>query len=57
MEGSKDALGSFEERLNRLREIIKLLEDDSLTLEQSLRLFEEGVQLTRDCTEKLETLT
>jgi exodeoxyribonuclease VII small subunit len=49
--------GSFEESLNRLGEIITLLEDENLTLEQSLSLFEEGVHLTRECTDRLEALS
>lgn len=58
MEGNNgERKGSFEESLNRLSEIIKLLEDENLTLEQSLSLFEEGVNLTRECTDRLEALS
>lgn len=58
MESERDGRrGSFEESLNRLSEIIKLLEDENLTLEQSLSLFEEGVHLTRECTDRLEALS
>lgn len=44
----------FEEALERLEAIVKSLEDGDLPLEQSLRLFEEGVALTRLCAAKLE---
>jgi exodeoxyribonuclease VII small subunit len=45
---------AFEEALERLEAIVKSLEDGDLPLEDSLRLFEEGVSLTRLCAAKLE---
>lgn len=44
----------FEEALERLETIASSLEDGDLTLEQSLRLFEEGVRLTRLCASRLD---
>jgi exodeoxyribonuclease VII small subunit len=44
----------FEEALARLEAIVKNLEDGDLQLEESLRLFEEGISLTRLCAAKLE---
>src|SRR5439155_1094411 len=44
----------FEEALARLETIVKSLENGDLPLEESLRLFEEGVSLTRLCAAKLE---
>jgi len=44
----------FEEALARLEAIVKSLEDGDLPLEESLRLFEEGVSLTRLCAGRLE---
>jgi exodeoxyribonuclease VII small subunit len=44
----------FEEALARLEKIVKNLEDGDLPLEESLRLFEEGVSLTRLCASRLE---
>ncbi len=44
----------FEEALTRLETIVKSLEGGDLSLEESLRLFEEGVSLTRLCAGKLE---
>ena len=39
----------FEKRLNRLEEIVHKMEKGELALEESLRLFEEGVKLSREC--------
>ena len=39
----------FETSLERLEEIVECLETGDLTLEQSLKQFEEGVSLTRAC--------
>ncbi|MGB5326473.1 MAG: exodeoxyribonuclease VII small subunit [Pseudomonadales bacterium] len=39
----------FESSIERLEEIVELLEEGELSLEDSLRHFEEGVALTRSC--------
>ena len=39
----------FEKKLNRLEEIVQKMEKGELTLEESLKLFEEGIKLSRDC--------
>lgn len=39
----------FEKKLQRLEEIVKKMEEGNLALEESLKLFEEGVTLTKDC--------
>ena len=44
----------FEEALARLEAIVKNLEEGDLKLEESLRLFEEGVSLTRLCATRLD---
>lgn len=44
---------TFEESLNDLERIVKQLEDGDLPLEESLKLFEEGVKLSRECRERL----
>jgi exodeoxyribonuclease VII small subunit len=46
---------SFEATLGRLQQIVETLEAGELTLDQSLELFEEGVKLSRQCTQMLET--
>lgn len=45
---------SFEENLARLEEIVGLLEDEGITLERSVKLYEEGVKLAGKCTVELE---
>lgn len=44
---------TFEASLNELEKIVKQLEDGDLPLEESLRLFETGVKLSRECRERL----
>ena len=44
----------FEEALKRLEEIVGRLEKGELPLEDSLALYEEGIQLSRLCHTKLE---
>jgi exodeoxyribonuclease VII small subunit len=44
----------FETSLARLEEIVKKLETGEIPLEQSLKLFEEGVKLARMCTRRLD---
>ncbi len=41
--------GDFEGNLRRLKEVVRLLEEGNLSLEESLKYFEEGVKLYRDC--------
>lgn len=45
---------TFEEALARLEEIIGELENGELNLEESLKLFEEGIALARHCNAKLD---
>lgn len=44
----------FETALTRLEEIVGKLEDGEMSLEESLKLFEEGVKLSRLCDQKLQ---
>ncbi len=44
----------FEDALGRLETIVTNLEAGELSLEDSLRLFEEGVRLTRHCATRLD---
>ena len=46
---------SFEQSLAELEEIVKQLEEGDLELEESLKLFESGVRLSRECRERLAT--
>lgn len=51
-EGAKKP--DFEYSLARLEEIVGKLESASLSLDDAMKLFEEGVQLSRDCQKYLE---
>lgn len=44
----------FEEALGRLEEIAKILEKGDLPLEESLKVFEEGVGLSKVCLKMLD---
>lgn len=44
----------FEQAMGRLEEIVESLEEGELTLEESLKIFEEGMNLIRFCSKKLE---
>lgn len=39
----------FEKKLNRLEEIVASMEAGDLSLEDSLKTFEEGIKLSREC--------
>lgn len=43
----------FEKKLGRLEEIVQKMEKGDLALEESLKLFEEGVKLSRECHTRL----
>lgn len=45
---------TFEDALKRLSEIVQRLEKGDLALEDSLKLFEEGVRLSRQSQERLD---
>ena len=45
---------SFEESLKKLESIVDQLEKGDLALEQSLKLFEEGVELSTSCKKELD---
>lgn len=43
----------FEKKLGRLEEIVQKMEKGDLALDESLKLFEEGVSLSRECHTRL----
>ncbi|MCL4460932.1 MAG: exodeoxyribonuclease VII small subunit [Nitrospirae bacterium] len=45
---------SFEEKMARLEEIVRVLEGQDRPLEESMALFEEGMVLSNDCRDILE---
>ncbi len=44
----------FEEALSKLEAIVQQLEAGDLPLEESLKLYEEGVRLSRACSDRLQ---
>ncbi len=46
--------GEFEKSLTRLEEVVQQLESTDLSLDEAMKLFEEGVKLSRDCQRQLE---
>ena len=49
MTDSNDNLKDFEKSLQNLEKIVTQMETGELGLEESLKAFERGVKLTRDC--------
>ena len=45
---------SFEQAITRLEEIVRTLESGSAPLDDSLKLYEEGIALVRACGTKLD---
>ncbi len=44
----------FERSLARLEEVVRKLENANLSLDEAVKLFEEGVELSRECQKQLE---
>lgn len=44
----------FERSLSRLEEVVRKLESPQLSLDDAMKLFEEGVSLSRECQKQLE---
>jgi exodeoxyribonuclease VII small subunit len=44
----------FEEALSKLEKVVEKLEAGDISLEESLKLFEEGIRLSRFCNQKLD---
>ena len=45
---------NFEEALASLEALVEAMEDGNLSLEESLKAFEQGIRLTRECQAALE---
>lgn len=45
---------TFEEKMKRIEEISALMDRKETGLEESLKLYEEGIRLIRECNEILE---
>lgn len=44
----------FEKALEQLEDIVRKMEEGDLTLDESLKAFEEGIKLSRFCSDKLD---
>ena len=44
---------SFEQSIEKLEEIVKELENENISLEESLKKFEMGIKLSSNCLKKL----
>jgi exodeoxyribonuclease VII small subunit len=51
---SSEFTGSFEEAVQKLESIVRRLESDATSLDDSLHLFEDGVKLSRFCSRQLD---
>ena len=47
---------NFEKQLSRLEEIVAKLEEEQTDLDASVKLFEEGVTLSKELSQQLETV-
>ena len=47
---------SFEENLNRLKEIVRLIQSGELTLDESIEVFKEGIELSKYLEDKLTSI-
>ena len=54
-EAAESDVARFEQALDELEQIVGKLERGELKLEESLKLFERGVALARQCRQSLET--
>ena len=44
----------FEEALKRLEKIVDQLEKGELSLDEALKIYQEGIELSRQCAERLD---
>jgi exodeoxyribonuclease VII small subunit len=49
----KENKNSFEAALKRLEKIVETLEQGEVSLDESLKMFEEGIQLSKECLQTL----
>jgi exodeoxyribonuclease VII small subunit len=55
MTAKKSTKQTFEEAVHRLEKIVETLERGDVPLEKALDLYEEGIQLSRTCSENLKS--
>ena len=51
---NKKTDSSFEKNFKKLEEIVEKLEDEEISIDQALSLYEEGIKLSKLCIKKLE---
>lgn len=51
---SKKEEVNFEELMTKLEDITNKLENEKLSLDESVKLFEEGMEISKQCNKKLE---
>ena len=51
---SKDSVVDFEGALKELETLVSMMESGELSLDESLKAFERGIELTRKCQSSLE---
>ncbi|MBM4160017.1 MAG: exodeoxyribonuclease VII small subunit [Ignavibacteria bacterium] len=54
MSSKKGQKRSFEDALRRLEVIVESLEQGNASLDDAVALYEEGIQLSKECAEKLK---
>lgn len=45
---------TFEEKMQRLEQLVKAMDRGDVPLEEALKLFQEGTELVRDCSKLLD---
>ena len=53
MTAKNSTKSTFEDSLNRLEQIVNRLEQGEVPLEESIKMYEEGLVLSKTCIEKL----
>ena len=54
MTSKKTTKKTFEDSIKRLEDIVEALERGDVPLDKALSLYEEGVQLSRECSQRLK---
>lgn len=54
MTKEKKDQASFESKVKRLEEIVSIIESSEVDLEESIKLFEEGMRLSKECQKSLD---
>ncbi len=55
-ESKKDTSKSFEEAMAELEEIVRLLEKGDASLEESMKIYTDGIALSRFCSKKIDSI-